>query len=585
MRTQSIRRRLLTLWAVLAILMILRVTGYQASAANFSILSPSQGDSFNYGEEVEFRVSTSFYAWAYISGFQLTGPNHIVVEILKDGTREAFFDFGYVDGSNNSGSYPRMGSVMTEHFTPQKTGTYTVRAEWHGILGDHSVVNSPDITFTFKVTKAKVSKINITGIHNLAPGTSYTLHAEVLPENAYNKTLKWTSSNTSVATVNQNGVVKVKSNAGGKSVNIVAAATDGSAKKKTWKIKVPKKKVKSITIIRPKTMVYPGEEMQLSATVTPDKNTVSAVTWSVDHPEWCELSPTGVIDPYTAGKGQKIRITATAADGSEVTKTTTVRIGDALQAFTTDLVKGKIQISSCGLTKWTQFAIPITVGDQLAFLQGASASISKISYASSNGKVLSVSNKSGIATAKKAGTVKVTITVTKTNKKKVTASLKFTVEEPCKYPYTDECSCRRYGLVVNGKEIQAKHEPFKEPEGSENYWTYGPVEEILKALDVKYVKTADGSAVGGTLNGHTFVIKDGATHMDMDGSSHGYLYGAQELHAGPVMYEDVLFCPANFFDCFAEDAKVENDGQFVRLDLKVDQNNSGAYGITKDDLK
>lgn len=70
---------------------------------------------------------------------------------------------------------------------------------------------------------------------NLAKDSTMTLTASVLPENAADKSYTWSSDNTSVATVNQNGVV-TGHNAG--TANIIATANDGSGVKDTCVVTV-----------------------------------------------------------------------------------------------------------------------------------------------------------------------------------------------------------------------------------------------------------------------------------------------------------------------------------------------------------
>ena len=69
----------------------------------------------------------------------------------------------------------------------------------------------------------------------LAKDSTLTLTASVLPENAADKSYTWSSDNTSVATVNQNGVVTGMA-AG--TANIIATANDGSGVKDTCVVTV-----------------------------------------------------------------------------------------------------------------------------------------------------------------------------------------------------------------------------------------------------------------------------------------------------------------------------------------------------------
>ncbi len=70
---------------------------------------------------------------------------------------------------------------------------------------------------------------------DLAVGETLQLTAQVTPANALNKNLQWTSSNTSVATVDENGLVTGLSTG---TVAIKATATDGSGKSASLTLKV-----------------------------------------------------------------------------------------------------------------------------------------------------------------------------------------------------------------------------------------------------------------------------------------------------------------------------------------------------------
>ncbi len=93
---------------------------------------------------------------------------------------------------------------------------------------------------TYKITcmKGKVTKVTITGKKTVKAGKSLKLTAKVKAQKSANKKLKWTSSNTRYAKVSSNGKVTTKKAGKGKSVKITAAATDGSGKKHTVKIKI-----------------------------------------------------------------------------------------------------------------------------------------------------------------------------------------------------------------------------------------------------------------------------------------------------------------------------------------------------------
>lgn len=171
-----------------------------------------------------------------------------------------------------------------------------------------------------------VNGIRIAGIsHNIAAGKKIQLTAAILPKNARNKKLKWTSSNTKVATVNQNGLVTVKPKTGGKSAVIKAAATDGSGKSASWVIKSMKGVVKSVKISGKK-KVKAGKALKLKARVKASKGANKKLKWISGNTKYATVNGSGKVLTKAAGKGKSVRITAMATDGSGKKNTITIKI-------------------------------------------------------------------------------------------------------------------------------------------------------------------------------------------------------------------------------------------------------------------
>ena len=144
------------------------------------------------------------------------------------------------------------------------------------------------------------------------------LSAVVKPDNATNKTVTWTSSASSIASVNATtGLVKgIKEG----TATITASTTNG--KTATCVVTVKKKKidVTSITLnATAKDLITGGATFKLTATVKPDNATNKTITWKSGTPAVATVA-NGVVTPKAPGKTV---ITATA-DGKTVQCTITV---------------------------------------------------------------------------------------------------------------------------------------------------------------------------------------------------------------------------------------------------------------------
>ena len=143
------------------------------------------------------------------------------------------------------------------------------------------------------VTSVSIDKTSL----SLAEGESATLSATVKPDNATNKTVSWSSSNSSVATVDAAG--KVSAVAEG-TATITAKAGEKSA---TCSVSVTKKAVavESITLDKTSLELKEGETATLIATVNPDNATNKAVTWSSDKTSVATVNASGKVTAVAEG--------------------------------------------------------------------------------------------------------------------------------------------------------------------------------------------------------------------------------------------------------------------------------------------
>lgn len=155
------------------------------------------------------------------------------------------------------------------------------------------------------VTDTKVSNITVSAVSGkIAAGKKVTLTADVAPANATNKAIKWSSSNTKVATVSQSGVVTMGKKSAGKSVIITAEATDGSGVKTTYRLKGMKGVVKKVTLSRAKT-VKAGKSVKLKAKVTATLGANKKIKWTSSNEAIAKVSSSGKVTAAKAAKGKK----------------------------------------------------------------------------------------------------------------------------------------------------------------------------------------------------------------------------------------------------------------------------------------
>lgn len=142
-------------------------------------------------------------------------------------------------------------------------------------------------------------------------GTVFQLVARVLPATATNRTVTWSSSNETVATVDAAGkVIGVKA---GTSI-ITATTVDGGLKAGVVVNIVSVATILPTGIsITPTKLVLLGATAQLSATITPTNTTNQTITWTTSNPAIATVSETGTVSGIALGSAT---ITAKTDNGA-----------------------------------------------------------------------------------------------------------------------------------------------------------------------------------------------------------------------------------------------------------------------------
>lgn len=132
------------------------------------------------------------------------------------------------------------------------------------------------------------------------------LSAQVLPENVYNPTVRWTSSDESVATVSQDGKIVTKDKEGEAIIHITPEIGFGpSAATPSRRVKVMNEFVlmESITVNNiPAEAIAAGDEYQLNVSSMPKDVTFKRYKYESSDPLIATVSEDGVVTGVTKGK-------------------------------------------------------------------------------------------------------------------------------------------------------------------------------------------------------------------------------------------------------------------------------------------
>ena len=169
-----------------------------------------------------------------------------------------------------------------------------------------------------EVTSVKLNRSSVT----LKVDETVTLSATVSPSNAMDKSVTWSSSRTSVATVSSSGRVTAE---GEGTATITAKTANG--KTATCTVKVEKTVIEptSVSVSPSRLTLKEGESDTLSASVRPTNATETWVDWESSDTRVARVSSSGRVTAVSEGTA---RITATTDNGRSDYCTVTVEKGE-----------------------------------------------------------------------------------------------------------------------------------------------------------------------------------------------------------------------------------------------------------------
>jgi len=218
-------------------------------------------------------------------------------------------------------------------------------------------------------------------------GDTTSLVASVLPANATNQKVVWSSSDASIVSVDANGLVRGIS----PGVAIITATTNEGKKTASSTVTAGNVAVNGITIT-PVAAVGVNSSTPLSATIQPANATNKTVIWSTSDAGIVSVNQNGVVTGVSPGT---VTVTATTQDGAK-TATSTITASNILL---TSVVVNKTNAT-------------VGVGDTTsikAAVAPANASNKTVLWTSSDPSVATISN-NGIVTAVAVGAATITAT-------------------------------------------------------------------------------------------------------------------------------------------------------------------------------
>lgn len=312
------------------------------------------------------------------------------------------------------------------------TCTITVKTVDKGYSG---IGYSAKCTVTVKV---KPETITVEGANTVYTTKTTQLKATVLPADASNKNVKWTSSNENVATVSSKGLVTA---VGKGTAVITVSSAELPDVKTTFTVKVKKKiSVQSVNLELSEKTMYKGKTLKLESEVYPSNATFSELKWKSSDSKIASVDSNGKV---TARKAGKVTITCTSVDNPLCKSTCVITV----KVKTTGVKISKTSLSMYATEKKTLKAT----------VKPSDATNKKLTWKSSDKKVATVSSE-GVVTAKKAGTCTITV---KTKSGGYVASCKIKVS---KYVPVKKLSLKKTSVTIkDGKtyKLEAIFTPSK----------------------------------------------------------------------------------------------------------------------------
>lgn len=158
---------------------------------------------------------------------------------------------------------------------------------------------------TIKVDSISLNKSSL----NMVIGETESLTANILPNNAYDKSIIWSSSNNDVATVDDSGKITAK----GEGKAIITVKTKDGNHEANCEISVKKTDITDIQLNRYSWLLYKGQTYNIVATILPSESMDKKLLWKSDNPDIATVDSEGKVTARSKGRA---KITVSTLDKS-----------------------------------------------------------------------------------------------------------------------------------------------------------------------------------------------------------------------------------------------------------------------------
>lgn len=269
---------------------IVAPTGVSISNLSKDIVEVGESESFIVKPAGDFPKfeGKGYFTYSVTS----TDPNVLIVKDLGNQKYEI--------EAKNPGTASIRAQVKIKNSNYPQYGTYDLGAAYKSITVKEPVKE-------IYVNKIELNQYNL----SLTEGESQELKASIYPSDATNQSVEWSSSNPSVASVDDNGNVTAKS-AG--SATITCSALDGSGVTATCAVTVKAKTVdvESVTLSPTSKVMKAGESFKISAEVSPADATDKTLKWESSDKSVATVDGYGNVKAKSTGTAT---ITCTASGG------------------------------------------------------------------------------------------------------------------------------------------------------------------------------------------------------------------------------------------------------------------------------